>query len=98
MSDRNFKKWKPFNSVVPTKALLKQGNAIEVPIHSKDELEDFEEKLKNSLYLKSKIKITYIEDNTYKVIEDYVIKLDPLKKTVHLSKKTINFRQICDIR
>ena len=98
MSDRDFKKWKPFNSVVPTKALLKRDDTIEVPILSKDELEDFEEKLKNSLYLKSKIEITYIEDNTYKTIKDYVVKLDSLKKTVYLSKKTINFRQICKIK
>ena len=98
MSDREFKKWKPFNSVVPTKALLKNDNPVEIPIHSKDELEDFEEKLKNSLYLKSKIEITYIENNTYKTIIDYVVKLDPLKKNVYLTHKTINFRQICNIK
>lgn len=98
MNDRNFKKWKPFNSVVPTKALLKKDETIEVPIHSKDELEDFEEKLKMSLYLKSKIEITYIENNTYKTINDYVIKLDSLKKNVYLTNKTINFRQICNIK
>ena len=98
MSERDFKKWKPFNSVVSTKALLKNDKPIEVPIHSKDELDDFEEKLKNSLYLKSKIEITYIENNTYKTINDYVTKLDPLKKTVYLTNKTINFRQICNIK
>ena len=98
MNDRNFKKWKPFNSVVPTKALLKKDETIEVPILSKDELDDFEEKLKMSLYLRSKIEITYIENNTYKTITDYVIKLDSLKKNVYLTNKTINFRQICNIK
>lgn len=98
MNDRNFKKWKPFNSVVPTKALLKKDETIEVPILSKDELDDFEEKLKMSLYLKTKIEITYIENNTYKTIVDYVVKLDSLKKNVYLTNKTINFRQICNIK
>lgn len=98
MNDRNFKKWKPFNSVISTKSLLDKCDHLEVPVHSKDELEDFEEKLKMSLYLKSKIEITYIENNTYKTIVDYVVKLDPLKKNVYLTNKTINFRQICNIK
>ena len=98
MNDRNFKKWKPFNSVVPTKALLKNDTSIEVPSLSKDELEEFEEKLKMSLYLKTKLEITYIENNSYKTITDYVIKLDSLKKNVYLTHKTINFRQICNIK
>lgn len=98
MNDRDFKKWKPFNSVVPARELLRKNDTLEIPILSKDELDDFEEKLKTSLYLKSKIELTYIENNKLCTINDYVIKLDPLKKNIYFKSKTINFRQICNIK
>ena len=98
MSERDFKKWKPFNSVVPSSELLRSEEHIEAPVLSKDELEDFEEKLKASLYLKSEIELTYIENNKIHTLKDYVIKLDPLKKNVYLKTKVINFRQICNIK
>lgn len=96
--NRDLKKWKPFNSVVPASELLKNVEVVEKPILSKDEIIEFEEKLKTSLYLKTQIKITYIDGNKIKEITDYVVSLDPLKKNVHLKSRTINFRQICNIK
>ena len=98
MSDRDFKKWKPFNSVVPAKELLKREDHFEVPTHSKDEILEFEEKLKTSMYLKSLLEITYIENNKLYTIKDYVIRLDPLKKNIYIKNKVINFRQIYKIK
>lgn len=98
MNDRDYKKWKPFNSVVPAKELLKKDDTIEIPTLSKDELEEFEEKLKTSLYLKSKITLSYIEKNKIYTLTDYVTRLDPLKKNVYFKTKNINFRQIINIK
>ena len=98
MSDRDFKKWKPFNSVVPARELLKKERSIDLPELTEEQLERFEEKLKSSMYLKSKLKIIYIENNEFKSIEDYVVKLDPLKKNIYFKNKKINFRQIYDIK
>ena len=98
MNDRDYKKWKPFNSVVPSSYLLEKEVPIEVPLFSLDKIEEFEEKLKNSLYLKSVLNISYIDNNHIKNIKGYVIKLDPINKNIYLNDFTINFRQIIDIK
>ena len=98
MNDRDFKKWRPFNSVVPSKELLKRDKQLDIPILSKDEISDFEEKLKQSLYLKSSITVTYMENNKVRELRDYVIKIDVLKKNIYFKNKVINFRQIINIK
>lgn len=97
-NERDTKKWRPFNSVVPSRELLKRDIELEVPTLSKDEIMEFEEKLKTSMYQRHKIEITFIENNKLCKINDYVIKLDPLKKNIYLNSKIINFRQICNIK
>lgn len=96
--DRDFKKWRPFNSVVPSRELLKREINLEVPVLSRDEIMEYEELLKTSMYLKKSLEITYIENNKKYTIIDYVIKLDPLKKNIYFKNRTINFRQICKIK
>jgi len=98
VNDRDFKKWRPFNSVVPSKELLKRDKQLDIPILSKDEISDFEEKLKQSLYLKSSITVTYMENNKVRELRDYVIKIDVLKKNIYFKNKVINFRQIINIK
>ena len=96
--DRGMKKWRPFNSVVPAKELLKKNINVSLPSLSKDEIEEFEEKIKASLYTHSLIEITYYENNELKTISDYVIRLDPIRKNIYLNNTTINFRQIYKIK
>lgn len=98
MQDRGMKKWRPFNAVVPGYELKKKETIIPLPDLLEDELIEFEEALKASLYTHTLIKITFIEDNTIKEITDYVIKLDPIRKDVILKKQKINFRQIVKIQ
>lgn len=98
MKNRDEIKWKPFNSVVPASYLLKNDESVVRPNLSTDEINEYEEILKKSLYLSSPITIKYIENNKIMEITDYVIKLDPLKKNIYLSQKTINFRQIYHIK
>jgi len=98
MQDRGMKKWRPFNAVVPGHELKKKETIIPLPDLLEDELIEFEEALKASLYTHTLIKITFIEDNTIKEITDYVIKLDPIRKDVILKKQKINFRQIVKIQ
>lgn len=98
MTNRGYKKWKPFNSVVSSRELINQKDTISYPNPSKDEILEYEEIIKESLYLKSNITIKYIEKGIIKEITDYVIRIDPLKKNIILSTKTINFRQIYKIK
>lgn len=98
MNSRDEKKWKPFNAVVPARVLLEKDTREQIPTLSKDMVMEFEERLKESMYLKSLLKIYYIENGKRCSINDYVVGLDPLKKNVFLKTKTINFRQIYDIR
>ncbi len=98
MNNRDYVKWKPFNSVINVKELVTKGEKIEYPELSKDEISIYEEMLKESLYLKKDLLITYIKDGKKLKIRDYVIKLDPYKKNVVLKSTTINFRQIVNIK
>lgn len=50
MNDRGMIKWRPFNSVVPSKELLRKDVQIDKPSLSSDEVSDLEEKVKNSFY------------------------------------------------
>lgn len=88
------KKWRPFNSVVPTKVLLESDEYIPLPSLSEDEIKEAEELLKSSMYTHSKIKITFIENGKLKTILDYVISFDSITKNVFLKTRKINFRQI----
>ena len=97
MNNRDYKKWKPFNSVVSAKELINKEASIEYPSLSKDEIAEYEELLKESFYLKKKITIIYLENGTKNEITDYVLGLDPLRKNIVLKNKTINFRQIIKI-
>ena len=98
MNRRDYIKWRPFNSVVSAKDLLERNESASYRELSKDEIMEYEELLKVSLYLKTNLIITYYENGTLKEITDYVIGLDPLKKNVILKSKTINFRQIAKIK
>lgn len=98
MNDRDFKKWRPFNSVIPSRELLKRDEIIDIPNLSKDEIYEFEEKLKTSFYLKLPVEISYIENSKMNTIKDVVTKLDPLKKNIYTKNKIINFRQIFKVK
>lgn len=98
MNDRGMKKWRPFNSVVPNKELLKKNETLKLPSLSIDEINEYEELLLNSLYTHSEVEITYYEKNQIKVVKDYVLHLDSIKKNVHLRTCVINFRQIYKVR
>lgn len=97
MKDRGMTKWRPFNAVVSSKELLKKPDNFEFPNLSDEEIEEYEEILKVSMYTHSKVKITYIEGGSKKCIEDIVADLDSIKKDVILKSKKINFRQIYKI-
>lgn len=98
MKDRGMKKWRPFNSVTNAQELLSRPASDEFPNLSKDEIQDFEEILKSSMYTHTKVHISFIEDGSKKSIEDYVARLDPIKKDVILKTRKINFRQIYNVK
>lgn len=92
------KKWKPFNAVVPSSVLKNSTEKVSLPSLSDEEIEEFEELLKSSMYTHSKVKVTYIEDAKKKEIEDFVISIDPIKKDINMRSKKINFRQIVNVQ
>lgn len=94
MKDRGIKKWKPFSAVVPNSTLIKRDESISFPTLSMEEIDEFEEILKVSFYTHTKIKCFYIEDGKIKFLEDFVVKLDPIRKNIYFKNKILNFRQI----
>ena len=98
MNDRGMKKWAPFNAVVSHSELLKKEAKLNPPSLSRDEITEYEEILLNSLYTHSQVEITYFENKQIKIIKGSVIKLDPIRKNIHLKNKTINFRQIYKVK
>lgn len=97
MNDRGMKKWRPFNAVVPASELLNLKENVPLPNLSSYEIEEYEELLKSSMYTRSKVKITYIENGKIKIVEDYVYTIEPVKKDIFLHSKRINFRQIVKV-
>lgn len=98
MNDRGMKKWRPFNSVVPTKVLLERDESLPLPILSEDEIKEIEEILKSSMYTHSKVKIFFIENGQKKEILDYVMSFDSISKNIILKSRKINFRQIYKVK
>lgn len=98
MKDRGMKKWNPFNAVATKNELLVKPDNFEFPNLSETEIEEYEEILKGAMYTHSKVKITYIEAGSKKCIDDFVERLDEIKKDVILKTKKINFRQIYKVK
>lgn len=98
MNDRGMKKWRPFNSVTSKEELLRKPACDDFPNLSQYEIQEFEELLEYSLYTHSKVHIAFIENGSRKSIDDYVEKLDPIKKDVILKSRKINFRQIYEVK
>ncbi len=98
MNDRGMKKWRPFSSVVPSRELLKNDQSIDLPTLLDDEIAEFEELIKNSMYTHSKVAVTYIQNGQKREIEDYVQSVDPIKKDIYFHSTKINFRQIIAVK
>ena len=94
MNDRGMKKYRPFNSVVPNKELLREERIV-IPELCEDTIKTFEEILKKSLYNSSNIKVKYLYNNKICELIDTVIKLDSITKNIYFKHgKIINFRQL----
>lgn len=98
MKDRGIKKWRGFNAVVPLDDILESSANIKAPEHSIEEIEEYEELLSTSLYTHSKIKVKYIENSRICELEDYVVKIDSIKKDVYFKTNKVNFRQVIEIK
>lgn len=98
MKDRGIKKWRGFNAVVPLDDILESSVNIKAPEHSIEEIEEYEELLSTSLYTHSKIKVKYIENSRIHELEDYVVKIDSIKKDVYFKTNKVNFRQVIEIK
>lgn len=99
MKDRKMIKWRPFNSVVPSNELLKKEENIKRPNLSKDEIMEYEEILKFSLYNALQITVVYFNANKISEIKSKVIKIDSLTQNIYFKDGTIiNFRQIYKVK
>lgn len=98
--DRGFIKWQPFNSVVPSKALLSNASnkKEEKPTLFPEKLDILNEQIKEAYYSNSTIYLTYYEKNSLKTIETTIIQINPDMHTLKLeNNKTIAFSQIISI-
>lgn len=94
MRDRKNLKWKPFNAVVPGYK-LRNEEILKVPNLSQNEIVEFEETLKSSLYTGEKISVTYLKDNKKITKIKTVKKINSVNKNIYFTDGSIiNFRQI----
>ena len=96
--DRTTKKWQGFSAVVPLNT-LKSNKTITPPSLSQNEVQEFEELLKFSLYTSTSITITYLKNNAKLTQKKTVKSINSVNKNIYFTDKTyINFRQIYKIK
>jgi len=99
--DRGFIKWAPFNSVISNKTVLKEIDTkkIEKPLLSKDQVEELNELIIEAYYSKSKVIISFYEQNQIKNISTIITKINTTNNLIELeNKKLITFNQIIKIK
>ena len=104
MMDRGIIKWQPFNSCFNAQEVIedinkqKEKERIKFPTLSEDQLMVLEDKIKNSFYLKLKIKIDYYYDGEIKSLIGKINYFDYENRKLYINNKEIHFKQIIKIR
>lgn len=101
--DRGFIKWMPFDSVVPTKNLLKslssEKNIMKMPTLSEEQIVSNEENLLRALHNKEEVKIIYFKNNKIYRLTTKLKEIDIISKKIILaSNNHLYFSQIISVK
>ena len=102
MTNRGMIKWQPFSAVIPGNIIinevLKQKNKIKMPILSEDQIFLIEEKILDSFYKQTPIKIKYYKNYSFYIKEGIISKIDTNFKKITINNKSeLYFKQIIEI-
>lgn len=100
MNDRGIIKWLPFDSCFSSKKTLCEIEAKKrrrtLPLLSEDQINDINQKIKQSYLLKLEILIVYFWDGNLYEINGIIDKIDLENKNIIINNKIIYFNQICE--
>lgn len=101
--DRGFIKWMPFDSVVPTKDLLKslssEKNIMKMPTLSEEQIVNNEENLLRSLHNNEEVKIIYFKNNKIYRLTTKLKEIDIISKKIILANNNhLYFSQIISVK
>lgn len=101
--DRGIIKWRPFESLIPSKQILQnlllEKKKITKPILSEEEIMNLESQIIEAYYNKEKIQITFYKNGLLKNIKGQIIKIDQVYKLVYLNNNLkLLFNQIIAIK
>lgn len=101
--DRGFIKWMPFDSVVPTKNLLKalsnEKNMMKMPTLSEEQIATNEENILRALHNKEEIKIIYFKNNKIYCLTTKLKDIENTTKKIILANNNhLYFSQIISVK
>lgn len=101
MIDRGFVKWRPFESLIPSKEVLREIDEQQVlpkPTLFPEEISFLSEEIMDAYYSKDSIVLTFYEAGKIREIQSTIKKIHPNSKTIELGcGKILSFRQILHI-
>ncbi len=100
--DRGIIKWQPFESLTPTKQIIKsillEKSKVTKPILSDEEIKCLEDKIIEAYYSSININIHYYTNGYIKVTKGKIKKIDQIYKMIYLDNNLkLLFNQILDI-
>ena len=100
--DRGIIKWQPFESLTPTKQIIKsillEKSKVTKPTLSDEEIKYLEDKIIEAYYSSININIHYYTNGYIKVTKGKIKKIDQIYKMIYLDNNLkLLFNQILDI-
>lgn len=99
--DRGMIKWQPFNSIIPSKQMIKdiltEKTKIKKPLLSDEQIQDIENKLIECYYEKVPIKINYYFQGNILATKGVIKKIDFTYHKIYLNNQVLIFEQIISI-
>ena len=99
--DRGIIKWRPFDSVISgkkmVKEILKERSKIKRPILSEEQRNILESKLIIAFYTNDTIRVSYFNNGKINNFEDQIKKIDSIYHKIYFYNHTLLFDQITEI-
>lgn len=99
--DRGIIKWTPFESVAPSKSMVKdilnEKSKISIPILSEEQIKSLENSLIIAYHEQTTIEVNYYKSGSIKKIISNIKKIDPTSHKIYFNNTTLIFEQIIAI-
>lgn len=100
-TDRGIIKWAPFESVAPTKSMikdiLKEKNKVKSPTLSEDQINNIENLIIIAYYEQNTVEVSYYRSGNIQKLISNIKKIDSINHKIYFNNETILFEQIIGI-